>query len=492
VPALLHAQAVREQESGEDHSEIRPAGGFGSLGSILHLLVLAWAAGIASFRLTDNSFFTHLATGRIILDEGRVPSSDPYSFTAAGEPWTVQSWLASVAYGTAEQIGSDAGLRVLMLAVFLGAMTVLWKVTSPAPTVLSRMAIVALALFVVTDLWGERPYMVGVIGLGLVWLAQEGRLRPWLLVPVLWVWVNAHGSFPLGIALVLLTAAGDALDRRLSGAGWSLTRTERTVALATVGGTLLGGLSPVGPKLLWFPLTAASKSAVFSAIIEWRPPAFQSGAERAFLLLAGLTLVLLVRRSSYRLALPAVAFTLAAVYAQRNVVMATVVLVAVLAQVVPAVGTLRSSDRPSLGMPAAVAAAVLVAVIGWVALTTPVDGFGGYPARAVAFLGPEVGPGTATEISTGNLLTVLDGQGERVFIDDRVDMYPEPVFEDYLDLFDGRPTWQQILDRHRIETVVWSARAPLSSLIATSDGWQVLYADADWIVGRRRDGLRAR
>ena len=42
-------------------------GGFGSLGSILLLLVLTWAAFLALVPLNDNSFFTHLATGRIIL-----------------------------------------------------------------------------------------------------------------------------------------------------------------------------------------------------------------------------------------------------------------------------------------------------------------------------------------------------------------------------------------------------------------------------------------
>ena len=42
-----------------------------------------------------------------------------------------------------------------------------------------------LGLFVVSDLWSERPYMVGVIGLSVVWLALEGRVRPWLLVPLL-------------------------------------------------------------------------------------------------------------------------------------------------------------------------------------------------------------------------------------------------------------------------------------------------------------------
>ena len=61
--------------------------------------------------LNDNSFFTHLATGRIILDGGGIPRSDPYTFSAHGASWTVQSWLASVLYAGAEEVGGLTAVR---------------------------------------------------------------------------------------------------------------------------------------------------------------------------------------------------------------------------------------------------------------------------------------------------------------------------------------------------------------------------------------------
>ncbi len=57
-----------------------------------------WGLSIGIDQISDNSFFTHLATGRLILSSG-IPHHDVYSFTAAGDPWVVQSWLASVLYG---------------------------------------------------------------------------------------------------------------------------------------------------------------------------------------------------------------------------------------------------------------------------------------------------------------------------------------------------------------------------------------------------------
>ena len=75
-----------------------------TLGGALGVLFVGAGAAIGLRSLADNSFLTHLATGRLILDSGSVPSHDPYTFTAAGEPWTVQSWLASLLYAVAEDV----------------------------------------------------------------------------------------------------------------------------------------------------------------------------------------------------------------------------------------------------------------------------------------------------------------------------------------------------------------------------------------------------
>lgn len=466
-------------------------GGFGSLGSIVYLLALTWAAAIASFPLNDNSFFTHLSTGRIILERGEVPSADPYTFTAFGEPWTVQSWLASVAYAGFERLGGDVGLRVLVLAVFAAAMSVLWRLTRPATSIVARFLLLSGALFVVTDLWSERPYMIGVIGLGLVWLALEGEFRPVLLLPFMWVWVNSHGSFPLAAVLVAAFIAGSALDRRSLGSSMRPTESERRTAGAVVIGSLLGAVSPVGLKLLWFPLSALSKGATFAEIIEWQPPDYRSVGERAYLVFAVASILLLVHRRSWRLALPAVMFAAAGLYAQRNIVMATVVLLAVCARCSPRIGTLVSDDRPRIGVAVASLFAVLLLTVSAFALASPAvspASLGGYPARAVALVG-EVDRSSsrmATEASTGNLLHALDGARAAVFVDDRVDMFPEGVFRDSLRLARGEPGWQTVVDQYGIEVVLWRRASPIGSLLAADAGWRIAYSDESSVIACRR------
>src|SRR4051812_30183961 len=65
---------------------------------------------ISGFRLGarpihDNSMFTHLRTGVDMVRSGAIPRVDPYSWTAHGHPWVVQSWLAEWSYGVLERLG---------------------------------------------------------------------------------------------------------------------------------------------------------------------------------------------------------------------------------------------------------------------------------------------------------------------------------------------------------------------------------------------------
>src|SRR5688572_33360769 len=102
-----------------------------TLGTLLGLLIVTAGVLLELQPLKDNSFFTHIATGRLILDRGSVPSTDPYTFTAAGEPWVVQSWLVSVLYATAESLAGINGVRLVVgaLAGFLAALG--WRLLRP-------------------------------------------------------------------------------------------------------------------------------------------------------------------------------------------------------------------------------------------------------------------------------------------------------------------------------------------------------------------------
>lgn len=467
---------------------------FGDLGTAIGLLIVAWTWVLASFPLKDNSFLTHLATGRIILDEGSVPSTDPYTFTAQGVDWTVQSWLASVIYAVAEQVGGDAGLRILVLVMFGVAGALLWRLSAPADSILVRISIVTVALIVASDVWSERPYMAGVIGLSIVWLALDGAVRPWVLVPVLWLWANTHGSFPLALLLVLSVLAGQWLDRRRSAHSDTGSTEGHGHALAVLRavavGTLVSAIGPLGPRVLIFPLKSFTQSDVFSEIVEWGAPTFEDTPERAFLLLVLAAIAAVTRLGTWRHAVPLIVFVGAGLVAQRNITMALMVIVPVLAAAAPSMGTLTGRSRLPIGPALTAVAAALVLMIGYSSLEGSVTALDPYPERAVAWqhaADPDRAAGnTATPDFVGNLLEVLDGAEGVVFVDDRADMFPSEFFADTRAVARGEARWSAVLDDYDIDVLLWPRTSQLTSLAAEDDAWRVIYADTESVVACRR------
>ena len=70
----------------------------------------------------------------------------------------------------------------------------------------------------------------------------------------------------------------------------------------------------------------------------------------------------------------------------------------------------------------------------------------------------------------------------RVFLDDRYDMYPKKLIYDYFDLAEGKPGWNKILDRYRVETIVWDADSALAADLNASPQWQRVHRDKDRAV----------
>jgi hypothetical protein len=442
-----------------------------------------WGLFIGLGQLSDNSFFTHLATGRLIAGGAGIPTHDVYSFTARGEPWVVQSWLASVLYGWVDSWFGAQGLRVLMGITTAAVAAMTWRLTRPARSLVGRILICGLVVGVGSAVWTPRPLLIGLLLLTVTLLAAEGGLPPWLLLPVFWIWVNTHGSFPLGLVALGALWLGRRADKQDG------TLEFRCLKWA-VGGTVLAAVNPLGPTLLLFPVHLLGKMSVLRNIIEWQSPSFDLGWARLFLVQIAIAVLLLVRRPSYRAAIPLVVFTAAALLGERNVSVAAIVMVPGMASGFAGVGSLDGKQRTPVSAVVLVAIGVLGALVLRTSLAKPAFDLASFPVAPVAWLDqnglhrPDLP--MATSDTTGNYLELLYGTGANAFLDDRVDMYPAPLVDDYLVLVHGGPTWEQVLDAHKVKLVLWDRDAPLTGLMSASGAWRVLYQDQDWSITCRR------
>lgn len=447
----------------------------------LGALAVAWSVLLGLRPIADNSFFTHLATGRILLDEG-LPTADPYSYTAAGTEWVVQSWLASALYGAVDELAGGGGLR-LLTALLTGVLGYLaWRSSRAGRTAAARFLAVAPPLAIGSSFWGPRPLLIGLVLFAVVLVAEEeDSTLAWPLALVGAVWVNVHGSWPLGLVLVAVSVLGRRLDGGDGAAGL-----RRGAFLA--GGIVVGALVGLaGPVLLVFPLRLLGRSEELRAIVEWQSPSFHLDWARLFLVQVALGVVLVARRPSYRNAVLLVVFVAAALLGLRNVPLASLVLVPVVARGLEGVGGLSARRRSPLAAVLVVLALVFVAVGGKSRWDRGDWDLGNYPVAALEVAesrGLVADPDVRllTEDTVGNLLELRHGPSARVFFDDRVDMYPSEVLEDYLELVAGGDGWREVLDRHEVDAVLWRSDSALASLLAAEGGWEVLHEDDDAVL----------
>lgn len=443
--------------------------------------------------LGDNSWMTHLATGRLMLEDGIV-RADPYTYTSAGEPWIVQSWLASLVYALVDAVAGMEGLRLFTAACTAVLAGLLWRLSRPAGGPVARSLLVLVAVVVGSGLWSERPLLLGLIALAASLVVLEEDREPWWIAVIAALWANVHGSFPLGPVLFATLALGRRLDRQ------DPARELAALRWSVIGSVVGGVVNPYGPKLLLFPVQLLTRQSQLAEVVEWRSPSFDSTATRAFLLLVVLAVLGLVARPRYRAAVPAVLFTAAALVSLRNVAVAAVVLVpvagAALAAAFAAAGTTRRGlvvDRRSPLHRTALAALVALAVVlTAVTVREPALQLEGYPTAAVDRMERlgwhEPGVRWGHPDVVGNYLDLRYGDEARVFVDDRFELHDASLMADYVALVRARRDWRAVLDRYAIDVVLWEHDHPLAELLELDPGWDEAFTVDGWSVFCRSTG----
>jgi hypothetical protein len=457
-------------------------------------VVVGFAVGLRP--LGDNSWMTHLATGRLMLEDGIV-RADPYTFTGAGEPWVVQSWLASLVYALIDAVAGMEGLRLFTAACTALLAGLLWRLSRPAGGPVARSLLVLVAVAVGSGLWSERPLLLGLVALAASLVVLEEDRDPRWIAVIAALWANVHGSFPLGPVLFAALAVGRRLDRQ------DATRELAALRWSVIGSVVGGVVNPYGPKLLLFPVQLLTRQSQLAEVVEWRSPAFDSTATRAFLVLVALAVLGLVSRPRYRAAVPAVLFTAAALVSLRNVAVAAVVLVpvagAALAAAFAASGTTRSGlgeDRRSPLHRTALAALVALAVVlTVVTVREPALQLAGYPVAAVDRMERlgwhEPGVRWGHPDVVGNYLDLRYGDEARVFVDDRYEFHDADLMTDYVALVRARRDWRAVLDRYGIDVVLWEHDHPLAELLELDPGWDEAFTVDGWSVFCRSTGCPA-
>ena len=430
-------------------------------------------AGFSSGLLNDGDTYWHIRAGEWMLAHGAVLRSDVFSYTAAGNDWHTQEWLAEILMALSWRAGWS-GVH-LMFAVCAGVTAgVVAFHTRKRMDFIPALLTAVIGLACVTGSLLARPHML-TLPLLAIWTAglasarEKDQAPSWWLVAVMPLWANLHGSFAFGLALgaaLAIEAVAQSRQRKQAALGWGLFLLAATASAM---------ITPFGFHSLLFPFKLSAMQGL-GHIGEWRPADFSKITPFAIALLAALFVLGRgqVKLPPLRLALLLGLTWLALSHARHQMLLgvcAPILLADAFGLVWPA------KDQPQPRRFAALAALGLVALVA-VRLAVPAargdDPVS--PGSALAHVPRSIRETPVlNDYSFGGYLI---WNGVKPYIDSRADLYGDIFLENYSTIISpDKDALAASLAFHHARWTIFSAHAPVVKLLDATPGWRRFYTD---------------
>ena len=472
------------------------------LGSAAFLLAVA-----SRMTLNDPDTYWHIATGRWILANGVVPTHDIFSFTMHGRPWVAQEWGAELILAVVYEISGWWGLTLLGAACF--GLTIAYltrflvKRMEPLHAVVLAIFAVCMMCRYMFVLPNELAWPVMAVWIGVVIESSEKmRAPPWWLLGVMLLWANLHGSFILGLGLLVLIGAEAILNAKER---WKPAARRWGAFIAAALGCAF--LNPAGRRLLIFPFQLLHMH-ILGRLADWQPTDLLDSPIMGLWLLAALGMGF-----AGRLRLPFVRLVglLALIYFAleyfRSVSLLGLISPFLIAA--PLAALWRRESAPAEAAHALDAVFRALAAPGRLhALCATIVVTGGLAFAVMSVHRPRPMPFFAPRAAVNVLLArrpharifndsnfggYLIFRGIRVFVDARVTVYGDTFLRRYYGALDLNPKGNvnTLLREYRIDAVLMGPQWPVVRLLDRSPEWKRVYADKSVVAYIRRTVVRS-
>jgi hypothetical protein len=318
------------------------------------------------------------------------------------------------------------------------------------------------------------------------------------------LWVNLHGGFFIGFALMGLTIIGLPLDAWATGEKFSSVWPRvKVLAIALLGCVLAGMLNPYGPSMYAFLTTVLASPVFQNLVLDWLSPNFHETTWQPLLVLMLLTIAAFalsrerVRPSQLLLFLVTLYSTLKM---QRNAAIFALVAVPLFADYFQnwlestSLGesfgrSWSAGSRPlkiALSLLLLLPLLILGAKLKSTAYAPLRQETSKVPLKAVEYLKEKQITGktfTEPNIWGGYLIWALPSNP--VYIDGR-DVYPEEFVKEYAEIIKGNSDWRAPFDRYGVQIALIKPQTSLARQFEESTEWERVYQDEMSVVFSRR------
>ena len=431
---------------------------------------------------SDPDIWWHMACARIVDQTHHFIRIEPFSFTVAGQPWIDPEWLSSMFYWLGFKWLGHLGVYAVMATGVCGNVLLIywrscWKSRSAAVSL--WMSVVAVLLMTVnasarTILFG---YLVLSIEMAILDWAERGKLRLLWALPFLFaIWINMHGSWIFGIAVLALYIA----------CSWfqvdfgifhqpAFSRDERARFLYVFGASVAAlFINPYGWRLLWNPFDMAFAQTVnLGNVSEWQPLNLGWFVGKVLVLtIVSLIAANALKGRSWKLyEMPLLFFAWYEAFAHtRFTFLAAVLTLPIIAGDLARVFFPPPAEKKTIPVANAfVALCALAVVASYIPSESKLKESVAkeLPIHTVQALRPEW-----RTLNIDDFGGLMDFYGKSSFVDTRWDTFDHHgVMKDFVDILHFKNSLA-LLDQYRIDHVLMRDNEPLPYLLMHTGGWR--------------------
>jgi hypothetical protein len=506
---------------------------------IFIVLLFAMSSGALAPRLLgDASIGWHIRNGERMLRTHSITRVDPFSVTMGGQTWYAWEWLydAKIA-GIHHWMGLNGVVFFTAVIIALTFALTLHLCLRRGADLPVAALLLALSLGVSMIHLFARPHVLSWL-FTVIWFQlldssesanpAASQRRLWYLPALMLLWVNVHGGFVLGFALLglyLLSAAIRYYRSRDGEESRGLVQRSKTLGMVTVASLAASLINPYGYELHVHVYRYLTSRWLMNHIDEFLSPNFHGVAQQCFVAILLITIVALAaahNKPSLSRVLVLLLATYSGLYAARSLPVSSLLFTLIVAPLwTQALTDARENQNLSLRLRAFVSR--------WQEFTGRVRNvelaFRGHlwPAAAV-FLGvlvcahqgrlgatqwmhahfdPKHVPVQATDTivergirepifapdSWGGYLIYRLYPENRIFVDDRHDFYGVDFLRDYLKAIRLTPDWDKFLNEKHVNWALLPAGSALANMLEETTQWNVVYRDGTAVLLERKQLL---
>lgn len=435
---------------------------------------------------SSDAFLFRVMAGQVISEKG-IPATDPFTWTAQGQPLFIDGWLACLFF-----YAFNSHMTPMSLVLYKGtipaliSLLVLWGALGRSKSWPLSIGAALLTGMALSD-WAEvnQQMLTYVIFAALLisldrYRHGRARLLPYALPVVFALWSNLNSGAVFGLLLIALWVAGESLF------GADTAFRQKPLAASLIVSALAIAANPYGFKVYSYELQVLSNYAVINAA---DPDSHTLRFFEIFLIMTPIALLIAGVKKGWGIgdALMLLAMACAAFLLKRNIAPFIIAAAPVVASALAA--RLNGSPIPLLnqsGMKMMGAACAVVVLCGlvYVKYPRPDKGSlfkfsfrtGNFPLAGSRHLAVNYPGVLFNDREWGGYLIWKLWPKRQISIDPRPDFFQDrSVYEDSKLIESAGPGWKQALDRMGVQVVLTHKKGKLGKALLVDRNWKMSF-----------------